>query len=82
MTEFVFAINISIKTDFIEISKSYWNLAVVTQNVLYGGLSAVHHSVCDSLSQTGLRLSLLLHPEEEDDWLDGDALMERRGISY
>ena len=75
MTEFVFAINISIKTDFIEISKSYWNLAVVTQNVLYGGLSAVHHSVCDSLSQTGLRLSLLLHPEEEDDWLDGDALV-------
>ena len=80
MTEFVFAINISIKTDFIEISKSYWNLAVVTQNVLYGGLGAVHHSVCDSLSQTGLRLSLLLHPEEEDDWLDGDALVEREQL--
>ena len=76
MTEFVFTINISIKTDFIEISKSYWNLAVVTQNVLYGGLGAVHHSVCDSLSQTGLRLSLLLHPEVEDDGLDGDALEE------
>ena len=68
--------NIVIQTHFIEISKSHWNLAVVTQNVLDGCLSAVHHSVCDSLSQTGLRLSLLLHPEVEDDGLDGDALEE------
>ena len=64
------------KTHFIEISKSYRNLAVVSQNVLNSCLGAVHHSVGDSLSQTGLRLSLLLHPEVEDDGLDGDALEE------
>ena len=79
MTGFVMMTNIVIQTHFIEISKSYWNLAVVAQNVLDGCLSAVHHSVCDSLSQTRLRLRLLLHPEEEDDRLDGDALKERRG---
>ena len=74
MIWFVFVVKM-IETHFIEISKSYWNLAVVTQNVLDSCLGAVHHSVGDSLSQTGLRLSLLLHPEEEDDWLDGDALV-------
>ena len=67
--------NIRKQTHFIEISKSHWNLAVVAQNVLDSCLSAVHHSVCDSLSQAGPRLRLLLHPEEEDDWLDGDALV-------
>ena len=66
-----------IVTHFIEISKSYRNLAVVSQNVLNSCLGAVHHSVGDSLSQTGLRLSLLLHPEVENDGLDGDALGER-----
>ena len=75
MIWFVFVVKM-IETHFIEISKSYWNLAVVTQNVLDSCLGAVHHSVCDSLSQTGLRLSLLLHPEVEDDRLDGDALEE------
>ena len=75
MTEIVSMITI-IRTDFIEVSKSYWNLAVVAQNVLDGCLGAVHHSVGDSLSQTRLRLSLLLDPEVEDDWLDGDALVE------
>ena len=64
-----------IVTHFIEISKSYRNLAVVSQNVLDGCLGAVHHSVGDPLSQTRLRLSLLLDPEVEDDWLDGDALV-------
>ena len=76
MTGFVIMINIIIETHFIEISKSDWNLAVVPQNVLDGCLGAVHHSVGDSLSQTRLRLSLLLDPEVEDDWLDGDALVE------
>ena len=75
MTEIVFLITI-IRTDFIEVSKSHRNLAVVSQNVLDSCLGAVHHSVGDSLSQTGLRLSLLLHPEVEDDGLDGDALEE------
>ena len=77
MTEIVLMITITMtRTDFIEVSKSYWNLAVVAQNVLDGCLGAVHHSVGDSLSQTRLRLSLLLDPEVEDDWLDGDALAE------
>ena len=75
MTEIVFMIT-GIRTDFIEVSKSHWNLAVVSQNVLDGCLGAVHHSVGDPLSQTRLRLSLLLDPEVEDDWLDGDALMK------
>ena len=75
MTWFVFVVKM-IETHFIEISKSYRNLAVVSQNVLNSCLGAVHHSVGDSLSQTGLRLSLLLHPEVEDDGLDGDALEE------
>ena len=76
MTWFVFVVKM-IETHFIEISKSYWNLAVVTQNVLDSCLGAVHHSVGDSLSQTGFRLGLLLHPEVEDDRLDGDSLMDK-----
>ena len=80
MTGFVIMINITIETHFVEISKSDWNLAVVRQDVLDSCLGAVHHSVCDSLSQTRLRLRLFLHPEEEDDWLDGDALVENDKI--
>ena len=77
MTGFVIIVIKIVQTHFIEISKSYWNLAVVTQNVLDCCLGAVHHSVSDSLGETGLRLSLLLHPEVENDGLDGDALGER-----
>ena len=80
MTGFVIIVINVVQTHFIEISKSYWNLAVVTQNVLDSCLGAVHHSVGDSLSQTGLRLGLLLHPEVEDDRLDGDALEENQQL--
>ena len=61
-------------TYFIEVSKSYWYLTVVPQNVLDGSLGTVHDPVGDPLSQARLGFGLLLDSEEEDDRLDGDTL--------
>ena len=68
-------IKINFKTHFVKISKSDRNLTIVAQDVLDGSLRAIHNSVGYSLSETGVALGLLLYSEEEDDRLDGDALI-------
>ena len=66
----------------IPISKPDWNFAVVSQDVFNGSLGPVHHPVGYSLRQTRLRLGLLLDPEVEHDWLDGDALDEDSPVDH
>ena len=63
-----------VRTDLVKVPDPDRDLAVVPDDVLYGGLGAVHQSVGDPLGQGHHSLTLLLDSEVEDNWLDCDAL--------
>ena len=63
-----------VRTDLVKVPDPYRDLAVVPDDVLDGGLGAVHQSVGDPLGQGHHSLTLLLDSEVEDNWLDCDAL--------